>query len=297
MSYLQKQTIRAASLLRGSGFGLLACAALAWPAAVHAHPSPSHTLDEINAHLEDTPNDPALLRDKAETLIAMDRLNEATEISSQLLRAAPADPDNLYLAAKLTLLRGDSAQALARTGDLTRIAPGFAQGWNLHADLLYQAGRRDEAIAAKQKYLEISETQDAAEYITCADWLHERGKPGDAQAAIVLLDQGTARIGVLMGMEQSAIEIDLSLRQWDSALRRLDILTARFRPSSDLSVQRAEILTQAGRFQEAASAYDAAIAILQASPSANRSPEQLNERLAVLRGKQQAVLSQASAHP
>ncbi len=100
-----------------------------------------------------------------------------------------------------------------------------------------------------------------------------------------------------MGLEQSAIEIDLSLRQWDSALRRLDILTARFRPSSDLSVQRAEILTQAGRFQEAASAYDAAIAILQASPSANRSPEQLNERLAVLRGKQQAVLSQASAHP
>lgn len=270
---------------------------MSWPIDARAHPSPSHTLDEINAHLEDSPNDPALLRDKAETLITMNRLGEARDISNQLLKAAPTEPENLYLAAKLTLLNGDSAQALAQTENLTRTTPGFAPGWNLHADLLYQATRRDEAIVAKQKYLQISETQDAAEYVTCAAWLRERGRPGDPQAAIVLLDQGVARIGVLMGLEQAAIEIDLSLKQWDSALHRLNILTARFRPSADLNVQRANILMQAGRFQEAASAYDAAIAILQASPSANRKPEQLIPRIAALQEQKQAALSKATQLP
>lgn len=297
MLYSSKHLFRTASLLRGSGLALFAIAAIFWPLDARAHPSPSHTLDEINAHLEDTPDDPALLRNKADTLITMNRLGEAEDIAGQLLRAAPSDPENLYLSAKLTLLRGNSSQALAQMEALTHTAPDFAQGWNLYADLLYQASKRDEAIAAKQKYLQISATQDAAEYVTCADWLRERGRPGDAQAAIVLLDQGISRIGVLMGLEQAAIEIDLSLKQWDSALHRLNILTARFRPSADLNVQRASILVQAGRFQEAVSAYDAAIAILEASPSANRNPEQLKPRIAALQEKKQSALSKVPQLP
>ncbi len=100
-----------------------------------------------------------------------------------------------------------------------------------------------------------------------------------------------------MGLEQAAIEIDMSLKQWDSALHRLNILTARFRPSADLNIQRANILMQAGRYTEAVSAYDAAIAILQASPSANRNPEQLKPRIAALQEQKQSALSKVTQLP
>lgn len=286
--------IGAASLPRGSGFRFFAALALVafLAAPAWSHPSPSHTLDEINQHLEQSPNDPALLRSKTEALIEMEKLGEAREITAQLLRAEPSSPDDLLLDARITLREGKSAEALALAEHLTKVAPDFAPGWNLQADLLYLDGKRDEAIIAKQQAIEKSQSQNPSDYMSCATWLRERGKPGDAQAAIVILDQGMSRCGLLTGLQQSAISLDRSLGQWDSALHRLDALIAHLRPTADFAAERADILTQAGRHAEAASAYDAAIAILKASPSWKKNPKALKLRVAALQEQKQSALTQ-----
>lgn len=286
----------AASLSRGSGFRFFAALALAafLAAPVWSHPSPSHTLDEINQHLEQSPNDPALLRAKTEALIELEKLDEAREITAQLLRAEPNSPDDLFLNARIALREGKSAEALDQAGNITEVAPDFAPGWNLRADLLYLDGKRDEAITAKQTAIEKGPSKNPSDYMSCATWLQERGKPGDAQAAIVVLDQGMSRCGLLTGLQQSAIAIDRSLGQLDSALHRLDTLIARLRPTADFAVERAEILTQAGCHAEAASAYDSAIAILKASPSWKKDPKALEQRVSSLQEQKQSAASRAA---
>lgn len=293
------KTTSALSHLRESGRRISICLGLAGallvPSLSEAHPSPSHTLDEINEHLEESPNDQAQLRSKAHILIVMGKFEDAHEIVHQLIHADPKNPENLLLDARITvLLEKNINGAITEAESLTKSAPDFGPGWDFLADLLYQTGRKDKAIAAKKKYLEVSESKNPSDYLTCAAWLRDRGKAGDAQAAIEVLDQGTARIGVLTGLEQAAIALDLSLKQWNSALRRIDLLTARLRPNVDLASQRADILMQAGRFAEAAAAYDSAIAILKASPSWKRDPDGLEQRLAKLLEQKQTAQTKSS---
>jgi hypothetical protein len=106
--------------------------------------------------------------------------------------------------------------------------------------------------------------------MTCATWLRERGRPGDPEAALEVLDRGLARLGCLSGLHYAAIAIELELGHHDSSLRRIDALTARYRPSVDLEMRRAGILEKAGRFQEAAESCDTAIALLEALPGSRR---------------------------
>lgn len=95
----------------------------------------------------------------------------------------------------------------------------------------------------------------------------KRGETTDATEAITVLDQGLAKLGVLTGLHQKAIQLEVALGHYDSALRRVDVMTARFRPSVAFSLQRADILESAGRFKEAAASCDSALALLDIMPT------------------------------
>jgi len=268
---------------------------ITFPPMSFAHPDPSHTLAEINEHLATTPDDQDTLRSKVDVLLTMDRTAEARKVVEQLLKLSPQAPENLLQAALVTRSEGDLPAASTQLEALTQSNPTFAPGWDYLARLSHEAGRRDEAIQAQLRFLKEYQSLDPSDYMICAAWLQDRGQPGDDRAALGVLDQGIARVGVLIGLEQAAIQIDLSLENWDSALRRIDALTARFRPSVDLATQRGEILEQAKRYTEAASAFDSAIAILQASPFENRDPQIFETRLTLLKQRKEANLARSVA--
>lgn len=247
------------------------------PFPLIAHPDPRHTLEQIEDHLADHPDDPALLRQKAEVLLAAGHPDLARPVVDQLLALAVGHPEDLLLDARVCLGNNDTA-ALSKAAALTTAHPGFASGWNFLARVESTWGRRDEAIAAKLRFLDLAPKPLPGDVLICAAWLAERARPGDADAALTILDQGLAKLGVLTGLHQKAIGIELELGRHDAALRRLDSLAARYRPSVELSLQRASILEQAGRPAEAAAACDDALALLDAVPSERKQGDAYRKR-------------------
>jgi predicted Zn-dependent protease len=240
------------------------------PLVLAAHPDPRHTFEEIQSHLAQSPNDPELLRQKAGVYLDVNQPDEAAAVVAILLQLGPEDPENLLVDARITLAKGEKEAAAIKARALVARHAKHERAWRFLATAEEAAGRRPEAIAALRTFLDLSTHPGPSEVLTCAGWLQERGATGDAEAAIAVLDQGLAKIGCLTGLHHKAIEIELGLGRYDPALRRIDALTARFRPSVDLSLRRAEILEKAGRFQEAAAACDAALALLDILPASRK---------------------------
>lgn len=253
---------------------------------LRAHPDPRHTLEQLDEHLAAAPDDPELLRQKAAALLDTRSPDLATEVVAKLLQQDADLPANRLLDARVAIARGENPAALAKAEALVAAHPEFAGGWDLLAATRAAAGRQDEAIAAKLRFLELCHQPGPSDVMVGAAWLRDRGRPGDAETAIRVLDQGLARIGCLIGLQEMAIGLELGLQRYDSALRRVDALTARFRPSVALSLRRADILEAAGRFTEAAASCDAALALLDVLPAARKkSPSYTAQWEAVSRRK------------
>lgn len=244
------------------------------PFPLIAHPDPRHTLEHLEEHLAESPDDAELLREKAGLLLATGQPDLARPVVDRLLALAPGVPENLLLDARVCLAKNDPS-ASTKASALTASHPKFAPGWNLLARVERIKGRRDEAITAKRRYLELARKPAPGDVLTCATWIAEAG---DTDSAITILDQGLAKLGVLTGLHQKAIDLELVLGRHDAALRRVDALAARFRPSVELSLRRAEILEKAGRPAQAAAACDDALALLDSLPAKRKQEDAYRER-------------------
>lgn len=246
---------------------LLFLAAFMLPLGLSAHPDPSHTLEQLEEHLTKTPDDQELLRQKADLFLSTNHPELARPVVDRLLALDPKKPENLLLDVRVCRAKKDTATR-RKAAELVRAHPKFAPGWLFLAHVEEDKGHRTEAIAAMHQAIDLSAKPSPTDVLTCAGWLEKRG---DKTEAVAILDQGLAKLGVLTGLHQKAIEIEVPLGHYDSALRRLDAMTARFRPSVALSLQRADILESAGRYKEAAASCDNALALLDVMPAAKKS--------------------------
>ncbi|MCW1921480.1 tetratricopeptide repeat protein [Luteolibacter arcticus] len=244
----------------------LILAALLFPFSLSAHPDPSHSLEQLEEHLAETPDDPELLRRKADLFLSTGHPDLARPVVDRLLVLDSREPENLLLDARVCRAKKDTATR-TKAADLVKAHPKFAPGWLFLAQIEDDKGDRQEAISAMRQALDLSAKPSATDVLTCAAWLEKRG---DKPEAIAVIDQGLAKLGVLSGLHQKAIELELTLRHYDSALRRVDALTGRFRPSVALSLQRADILESAGRFKDAAASCDSALALLDVMPASRK---------------------------
>jgi predicted Zn-dependent protease len=243
-----------------------------------AHPDPSHTLEHLEEHLAETPDDRALLRQKADLLLSTGHPALARPVVDRLLVMNKDRPEDLLLEAR-TLHAEKDATAPNKATALVTAHPRFVPGWLFLARLEDGQGRCDAAIDAMRRALDLSPKPSPSDVLACAAWLAERG---DRTDAVAVIDQGLAKLGVLAGLHQKAIAIEVELGRHDAALRRIDALAARFRPSVELSLQRADILELAGRHAEAAAACDAALALLEASPAARKGGDAHRELAAAI---------------
>ncbi|WP_367872015.1 tetratricopeptide repeat protein [Luteolibacter sp. Populi] len=263
-------------------------AALVLPLA--AHPDPRHTLEEINSHLAQTPEDQELLRQKAQVYLSTGNPGEAAAIFLALQKLGPDEPANLLLDARVALAKDERESSAAKARALVARHARFDRGWKFLAQAEESVGRRDAALAAMLRYLEISAHPEPGEVLTCAGWLQGRGATGDLETAVAVLDGGLAKAGCLSGLHHKAIEIELGLGHYDSALRRIDALAARFRPSVDLSLKRADILEKAERFKEAADACDSALALMDALPATRKRSDAFQQQFAAMAKRKAANL-------
>jgi tetratricopeptide (TPR) repeat protein len=90
---------------------------------------------------------------------------------------------------------------------------------------------------------------------------------GRVRDAIRALDQGMARIGHVPSLELPALDLDVRLRRWPEALRRLDRLLAQTPGNADWIARRGEVLAAAGRRAEARAEFARALALLEVRPA------------------------------
>jgi predicted Zn-dependent protease len=96
---------------------------------------------------------------------------------------------------------------------------------------------------------------------------------GDAKyidEALNGLDEGIKRLGPLVTLQLSAIELELRRHNYDAALARLDVVTSQSERKETWLVRRGEILKLAGRQEEAHAAFNAALAAIESLPPAHR---------------------------
>lgn len=258
-------------------------AALVMGAAATAHPSPEHKIEELESHLRESPSDPEMRIAYAAQLRKMDRFGDAEKQLLLVETLAPDHPGAALERARIAYYRnGDTAVAASLAEGLLKRHSRHAPAWDFLGQLRKKEGKTDEAIECYRRYIALSKELRAGDFTDLASMLSARGNPGDKEEAIEVLDQGVEKVGELAGIHLMASEIERSIGRHEAASRRFDKLAARYRPRPEWSRRKGEILLEAGRNQEAASSFDAALAMVRAMPPKRRADPEVRKLEAAL---------------
>jgi tetratricopeptide (TPR) repeat protein len=147
--------------------------------------------------------------------------------------------------------------------------PDHYEGLITRARVLAKIGARDEAIADFTRALAQSSANPEPElFLERAQVTAEDANRVDE--ALSGLDEGIKRLGPLVTLQLSAIELELRRQNYDAALVRLDTVTSQSERKEAWLVRRGEILKLAGREEEARAAFNAALVAIESLPPAHR---------------------------
>ena len=234
---------------------------------VAAHGPGLDEIDSITTQIAKTGEQAALYAKRARVyqnnhmwLEAMSDLDRAVELDSQnteydLDRAQLSFEAGEFLRAldfiSLYLLRHESSNEAL----LIRARSHRALGQYLQSIESYQLALADlsgfDGSPMPEWYFEFADT-----------WL----LAGEKQNALQVLQQGMDQLGVLGVFQLRAAELEVELEFYDSALARIDQLLAQAQRKDLWLTRRADILSRAGREEEAQRTYEQAYATLQGLP-------------------------------
>jgi tetratricopeptide (TPR) repeat protein len=226
-------------------------------------------LQQVSREIEKNPNDAALYLQRAELHrahlgwdAAMADIERAAVLTNQwpqlhLARATlyfDAQWFESAVEASTRFIKCEPDNALALT---TRARARVKLGQNLDA-----AG--DFTLAIKNAV-----SQGPELYVERAEALRAAGAP-HVDEALRGLDEGIKTLGPTVTLQLAAIDIEVRQNRIDAALARVDRVMAQAPRKEVWLNRRGDILRQAGRNQEAAAAYAAALQSLDTLPAARR---------------------------
>lgn len=232
-----------------------------FPASLAAHPSDHAQLMVVDARLRAHPDDPALLRLRADLLRLEGEFDAAARALDLAERAAPGDPRQRALRARLNLDRDDPIRALDEANAVIAAVPGDAEGWLLRAECLARRGAHAAAGRALDQAIGRMATPRPDVYLARARAFRAAGNPDRALAG---LDAARERWGPLTVLESEAAGIELERGHVDAALARLDGLAGQYERRDAFLARRGDLLQRAGRLPAAMAAWSEALALIDA---------------------------------
>lgn len=197
-------------------------------------------------------------------------------------RAQQLDP-----AIEVDLMRGNlllaAAQPAAAVTALDRFLlrhPDHPPALISRSRALMKLGRQPAAIVDLRAAVRHSTTLEPDLVVELADALAAHAEPLEA---ITALDSGIAKLGAAPALAVRALELELTLKNFDAALARVTAMQAAAPRPEPWLARRAAILAQAGRLPEARAAWQALIAQLAALPPALRDSHALSLLMAEAR--------------
>jgi tetratricopeptide (TPR) repeat protein len=210
-------------------FGVMLCAAL-----LCAHVDPEVQIAALTQQMRQEPRDARLYLKRAGLQRSLGRWDLALADLDRCEALAPR-------LAAVDLVRGRTLlearrprEARAALDRFLGRQPGHAEALILRARALVELGHRESAVADYEQALARHPAPRPEHYL-------ERARLQAPAAALRGLDRGIARLGPVVTLELAAIELDLQLRNYDSALARLDRIAAQAARKDPWLARRAEI--------------------------------------------------------
>lgn len=272
----------------------------ALPPFALAHDDPDRQLQDISRQIETHPGDATLFLRRAE-LQRFRRDWSAGVADLQSARRLDADLAAVDLALAGLLHDADNPQAALPAVDAFLAArPDHSAAHLLRARILLKLGSRREAIREFTRGIDLERTADGVAPALQPDDYLDRARAVAAEGdtsfdeAIRGLDEGLLALGQPITLQLLAIELEEQRAHWDAALARLAALEARANRKETWIARRGDLLVRAGRPGEAARAYAAALAAIDALPDRLRSHRTVTELSASLRTRMAGLSSPAT---
>ena len=159
-------------------------------------------------------------------------------------------------------------QAKVALDRFLRQQPEHVEAFIIRARVLAKMGARLDAAQDFTKALSLTSNPEPELFIERAKVL--AGDEHYLQKALEGLDEGIAKFGPLVTLQLAAIDLEVRRRDYDAALKRLDLITAQSERKETWLVRRGELLSAAGRNDEARAAFNAALVAIESLPAHRR---------------------------
>jgi len=223
--------------------------------------------------------------------------HELITAAQKSVDADPRNPDLYVRRGELYRAHGDLEAAVADYDRAVQVAPGFdvellkARAYLEGGRVLLARGHAERAVsrypqsaeariirgrilgavgqkaAAAADFGAAFERTDSPSPELVLEVSRAQRKVGRPEQALATLEAGMKKLGRIVTLQLDAIELEVEQKRWDAALSRVDELSARS-PRKETWLQRkGEILTRAGRRDDARQAFRDALAAIEALPA------------------------------
>ena len=166
--------------------------------------------------------------------------------------------------------------------------PDHVEGLLIRGRARMGAGKSLEAAADFAKAIECAKEPDPEYYVEEVRALVAAGSDHITDA-VAVLDRGMARLGKIVTLGLYAVELDCARRDFDSALQRLDALSANQARMEAWHERRGDVLDAAGRNEEAKAAYQACLDAIKTLPPHIRNTAAVQQRQERVEGRLKAM--------
>jgi predicted Zn-dependent protease len=247
----------------------LAIVLLAAAPAAHGHGDFHAVIVAVNEEIAKDPGNPDLYLRRAELFRIHQQFDSAQADIATAERLSPALPMLDVVRARLLMDTGWPLSARAHLDRFLKTIPNHLDALVLRSQAWTRLGQ--PLFAAEDLSRAIAVTPEGAPdlYIERALTLASAGRD-QIEVALQGIDDGVKRMGSLVTLQLTAIDLELRRNNHDGALARVDMVLERSPRKESWLARKGEILLQAGRAPEARKAYSDALAALRTLPPARR---------------------------
>lgn len=155
--------------------------------------------------------------------------------------------------------------------------PHHLRGIQCRARLLTRLGERVAALRDFDKVLKLVKAPNPDHYLERTR--AQQGFGVDPAVVVRGIDEGVRRLGPLVALLETALEIELQRRDWPAALRRLDSLQRAMPLRSPWLLRRGMVYEKMRRPAAARRSYSEGLAELAGLPRRNKIQEELQRSL------------------
>jgi tetratricopeptide (TPR) repeat protein len=234
-----------------------------------AHGSVQERIDDLDRRLAIQPDDPELLAERGALYALDEQWAAAVRDYEDALDADPTLPGLEHRLAHAAYQTGDAQRALELSARVLAREPRHADAHLVRARAHLALGHHAEAVADFARSIQLSETPSPRSYRELAKAQAAWGAD-HVDEALASLRDGMQRLGPLVSLVETAIELEEARDAHAAALALVDLLPPLVKDSPLWRLKRAELLRRAGRLGDSDAALRGALAALDALPQSRQ---------------------------